>query len=171
MEASEPQSLPERYVKILSLFLALSAIFSTCLPLFPSKSKAKPRKAVILAPDKGCVETSWKSACGTDADTAIGNVGVQMLVKLLELERRLQLDHVSALVSLSQLLMISESLFELPFAYRILLRRAVWFILKMNSDSKNECLIEERSSNEEFSSSESESDDDCLDSARDWCQI
>ncbi|GFS81605.1 piggyBac transposable element-derived protein 4 [Trichonephila clavipes] len=41
----------------------------------------------------------------------------------------------------------------------------------MNSDSENECLIEERSSDEEFSSSESESDDDCLDSARDWCQI
>ncbi|GFU47064.1 piggyBac transposable element-derived protein 4 [Trichonephila clavipes] len=31
--------------------------------------------------------------------------------------------------------------------------------------------MEERSSDEEFSSSESESDDDCLDSARDWCQI
>ncbi|GFY06669.1 piggyBac transposable element-derived protein 4 [Trichonephila clavipes] len=41
----------------------------------------------------------------------------------------------------------------------------------MNSDSENECLIEERSSDEEFSSSESESDDDCLDSARDRCQI
>ncbi|GFU24268.1 uncharacterized protein TNCV_3395891 [Trichonephila clavipes] len=41
----------------------------------------------------------------------------------------------------------------------------------MNSDSENECLIEERSSDEEFSSSESESDDDCLDNARDWCQI
>ncbi|GFW92422.1 piggyBac transposable element-derived protein 4 [Trichonephila clavipes] len=41
----------------------------------------------------------------------------------------------------------------------------------MNSDSENECLIEERSSDEEFSSTESESDDDCLDSARDWCQI
>ncbi|GFV28956.1 piggyBac transposable element-derived protein 4 [Trichonephila clavipes] len=41
----------------------------------------------------------------------------------------------------------------------------------MNRDSENECLIEERSSDEEFSSSESESDDDCLDSARDWCQI
>ncbi|GFX16778.1 ATP-dependent DNA helicase [Trichonephila clavipes] len=44
--------------------------------------------AVILAPDEGCVETSWKSAGGTDADTAIGNAGVQMLVKLLELEKR-----------------------------------------------------------------------------------
>ncbi|GFR32997.1 piggyBac transposable element-derived protein 4 [Trichonephila clavata] len=41
----------------------------------------------------------------------------------------------------------------------------------MNSDSENEYLIEERSSDEEFSSSESESDDDCLDSARDWCEI
>ncbi|GFW84832.1 piggyBac transposable element-derived protein 4 [Trichonephila clavipes] len=41
----------------------------------------------------------------------------------------------------------------------------------MNSDSENECLVEERSSDEEFSSSESESDDHCLDSARDWCQI
>ncbi|GFV98440.1 piggyBac transposable element-derived protein 4 [Trichonephila clavipes] len=60
---------------------------------------------------------------------------------------------------------------QLPFACRILLRRAVWFTLKMNSDSENECLIEERSSDEEFSSSESESDDDCLDSARDRCQI
>ncbi|GFV79602.1 piggyBac transposable element-derived protein 4 [Trichonephila clavipes] len=60
---------------------------------------------------------------------------------------------------------------QLPFACRILLRRAVWYILKINSDSENECLIEERSSDEEFSSSESESDDDCLDSARDWYQI
>ncbi|GFX27665.1 hypothetical protein TNCV_2129061 [Trichonephila clavipes] len=58
-------------------------------------------KAVILAPDVGCVETSWKSAGGTDADTAIGNAGAQMLVKLLELERLLELDHVSALLSLS----------------------------------------------------------------------
>ncbi|GFT38323.1 piggyBac transposable element-derived protein 4 [Trichonephila clavipes] len=41
----------------------------------------------------------------------------------------------------------------------------------MNSDSENECLIEENSSDEEFSSSKSESDDDCLDSARDCCQI
>ncbi|GFT68337.1 piggyBac transposable element-derived protein 4 [Nephila pilipes] len=32
----------------------------------------------------------------------------------------------------------------------------------MNSDSENECLIEEESSDEEFSSSESESEDDCL---------
>ncbi|GFW29268.1 hypothetical protein TNCV_742101 [Trichonephila clavipes] len=38
-------------------------------------------------------------------------------------------------------------------------------------DSENESLIEERSSDGEFSSSESESDDDCLDSATDWCQI
>ncbi|GFQ67358.1 piggyBac transposable element-derived protein 4 [Trichonephila clavata] len=37
----------------------------------------------------------------------------------------------------------------------------------MNSDLENEYLIEE-SSDEEFSSSESESDDDCLDSARDY---
>ncbi|GFT35048.1 hypothetical protein TNCV_4800271 [Trichonephila clavipes] len=41
----------------------------------------------------------------------------------------------------------------------------------MNINSENECLIEDRSSYEEFSSSEIESDDDCLDSARDWCQI
>ncbi|GFU31491.1 piggyBac transposable element-derived protein 4 [Trichonephila clavipes] len=34
-----------------------------------------------------------------------------------------------------------------------------------------EVIISERSSDEEFSSSEIESDDDCLDSARDWCQI
>ncbi|GFW42938.1 hypothetical protein TNCV_734711 [Trichonephila clavipes] len=39
--------------------------------------------AVILAPDEGGVETSWKCAGGTDADTAIGNDGAQMLVKLL----------------------------------------------------------------------------------------
>ncbi|GFX23456.1 piggyBac transposable element-derived protein 4 [Trichonephila clavipes] len=49
--------------------------------------------------------------------------------------------------------------------------RTVWFTLKLNSDSENECLIEERSLDVEFSSSESASDDDCLDSARDWCQI
>ncbi|GFV60091.1 hypothetical protein TNCV_3886091 [Trichonephila clavipes] len=72
-------------------------------------------EAVILAPDKGCVETSWKSAGGTDADTAIGNAGVQMLVKLLELERHLELDHVTALVSLSLLRTISESLFQLKY--------------------------------------------------------
>ncbi|GFU15311.1 piggyBac transposable element-derived protein 4 [Nephila pilipes] len=41
----------------------------------------------------------------------------------------------------------------------------------MNSDSENERLIEEESSDEECSSSESESEDDCLDNARDWCQI
>ncbi|GFW98914.1 hypothetical protein TNCV_4655411 [Trichonephila clavipes] len=58
-------------------------------------------QAVILAPGEGCVETSWKSAGGTDAGTAIGNAGVQMLVKLLELERLVELYHVSALVSLS----------------------------------------------------------------------
>ncbi|GFX69516.1 uncharacterized protein TNCV_1768871 [Trichonephila clavipes] len=33
------------------------------------------RRAVILAPDEGCVKTSWKSAGGTDADTAFGNTG------------------------------------------------------------------------------------------------
>ncbi|GFX91327.1 hypothetical protein TNCV_1247421 [Trichonephila clavipes] len=53
----------------------------------------------LTAPDEGCVETSWKSTVGTDADTAIGNAVAQMLVKLLELERILELDHVSALVS------------------------------------------------------------------------
>ncbi|GFU96096.1 hypothetical protein TNCV_2212561 [Trichonephila clavipes] len=42
-------------------------------------------QAVILAPDEGGVETSWKSAGGTDASTAIGNAVAQMLVKLLEL--------------------------------------------------------------------------------------
>ncbi|GFT65732.1 uncharacterized protein NPIL_640891 [Nephila pilipes] len=41
----------------------------------------------------------------------------------------------------------------------------------MKSDSENECLIEEESSDEKFSSSENESDDDCLDSAGDWCRI
>ncbi|GFT01756.1 uncharacterized protein TNCV_4205631 [Trichonephila clavipes] len=59
------------------------------------------RRAVILAPDEGCVETSWKSAGGTDADTAIGNAGAQVLVKLLELKRLLELDRVTTLVSLS----------------------------------------------------------------------
>ncbi|GFV52911.1 hypothetical protein TNCV_2875791 [Trichonephila clavipes] len=58
-------------------------------------------QAVILAPDAGGVETSWKSAGGTDAGKAVGSAGVQMLVKQLELERLLELDHVSALVSLS----------------------------------------------------------------------
>ncbi|GFV21186.1 hypothetical protein TNCV_4268191 [Trichonephila clavipes] len=43
-------------------------------------------KAVILASDEGGVETSWKSAGGIDAGMAIGNVGAQILVKLLELE-------------------------------------------------------------------------------------
>ncbi|GFS72821.1 hypothetical protein TNCV_4628701 [Trichonephila clavipes] len=42
--------------------------------------------AVILAPDKGGVETSWKCAGGTEVDTAIGNAGAQMGVNLLELE-------------------------------------------------------------------------------------
>ncbi|GFW03986.1 DUF1758 domain-containing protein [Trichonephila clavipes] len=37
----------------------------------------------------------------------------------------------------------------------------------MNSDSENECLIEDRSSEEDFLSSERETDYDCLDSARD----
>ncbi|GFT71899.1 piggyBac transposable element-derived protein 4 [Nephila pilipes] len=41
----------------------------------------------------------------------------------------------------------------------------------MKGDSENGCFIEEESSDEEFSSSENETDDDCLDSARDWCQI
>ncbi|GFU93020.1 hypothetical protein TNCV_3028231 [Trichonephila clavipes] len=58
-------------------------------------------QAIILAPDEGGVGASWKSAGGTDAGTAIGKAGEQMLVKLLELERLLELDHVSALVSLA----------------------------------------------------------------------
>ncbi|GFT15216.1 hypothetical protein NPIL_335011 [Nephila pilipes] len=41
----------------------------------------------------------------------------------------------------------------------------------MNSGSEKDCLIEEESLYKEFSSSESESDNDCLDSARDSCQI
>ncbi|GFW17484.1 hypothetical protein TNCV_2650421 [Trichonephila clavipes] len=53
-----------------------------------------------VAPDESCVETSWKSAGGTGAGTAIGNTGAQMLVKLLELERLLEIDHAYALVSL-----------------------------------------------------------------------
>ncbi|GFV83889.1 uncharacterized protein TNCV_387971 [Trichonephila clavipes] len=66
-----------------------------------SKTQCSISRAVILAPDEGCIETSWKIAGGTDADTAIGSAGTQMLVKLLELERLLELDHVSALLSLS----------------------------------------------------------------------
>ncbi|GFW47711.1 hypothetical protein TNCV_2829011 [Trichonephila clavipes] len=54
-------------------------------------------QAVILAPDEGGVETSWKSA-----GMAIGSAGAQMLVKLLELERLLELDNVSAFVSCSR---------------------------------------------------------------------
>ncbi|GFU82501.1 hypothetical protein TNCV_433451 [Trichonephila clavipes] len=46
------------------------------------------------------MKAALKRAGGTDADTAIGNARAQMLVKLLELERLLELDHVSALVSL-----------------------------------------------------------------------
>ncbi|GFV55801.1 hypothetical protein TNCV_2603221 [Trichonephila clavipes] len=45
------------------------------------------------------VKTSWKSADETNAGKAIGCAGVQTLLKLLELERLLELDHVSALVS------------------------------------------------------------------------
>ncbi|GBN52897.1 hypothetical protein AVEN_17951-1 [Araneus ventricosus] len=41
----------------------------------------------------------------------------------------------------------------------------------MNSDSYTEYLIEKESSDEEFSSSESDSDDDSLESARDWCRV
>ncbi|GFV65986.1 hypothetical protein TNCV_1303771 [Trichonephila clavipes] len=48
-------------------------------------------RTVILAPDENGVETSWKCDGGTDADTAIGNTGAQMLVKLLELERLLEI--------------------------------------------------------------------------------
>ncbi|GFY06096.1 hypothetical protein TNCV_3107751 [Trichonephila clavipes] len=58
-------------------------------------------EAMIFAPDEGGVKTSWESASRTDSGKAIGCAGAQMLVKLLELERLLQLDHVSALVSLS----------------------------------------------------------------------
>ncbi|GFY35904.1 hypothetical protein TNCV_4842761 [Trichonephila clavipes] len=47
------------------------------------------------------MKAALKSAGGTDADTDIGNTGAQILVKLLELERLLELDHVTALVSLS----------------------------------------------------------------------
>ncbi|GFU82478.1 hypothetical protein TNCV_4506201 [Trichonephila clavipes] len=61
------------------------------------------------------MKAALKRAGGTDADTAIGNARAQMLVKLLELERLLELDHVSALVSLSLLLTISESLFEVKY--------------------------------------------------------
>ncbi|GFX87029.1 piggyBac transposable element-derived protein 4 [Trichonephila clavipes] len=41
---------------------------------------------------------------------------------------------------------------------------------KLRSQSSVATVLK-RSSNEELSSSESESDDNCLDSARDWCQI
>ncbi|GFX10600.1 hypothetical protein TNCV_4620411 [Trichonephila clavipes] len=69
--------------------------------MVPDASLSTIQRAVILAPDENGVETSWKSASGTDAGMSIGNAGAQMLVKLLELERLLELDHVSALVSLS----------------------------------------------------------------------
>ncbi|GFY28521.1 hypothetical protein TNCV_4149521 [Trichonephila clavipes] len=45
-----------------------------------SRTEGKRTKAVILAPDEGCVETSWKSPGGTDAGEAIGigeTVGVR----------------------------------------------------------------------------------------------
>ncbi|GFV60973.1 hypothetical protein TNCV_997061 [Trichonephila clavipes] len=58
-------------------------------------------EAVIFAPDEGGVKTIWKSADETDAGKAIECAGTQMLVKLLELERLLELDYVSALVLLS----------------------------------------------------------------------
>ncbi|GFW83093.1 hypothetical protein TNCV_3236411 [Trichonephila clavipes] len=56
-----------------------------------------------------------KCAGRTDVDKASGNAGAKMLVKLLELGRLLELDHVNALVSLSLLLTISESLFEVKY--------------------------------------------------------
>ncbi|GFV50917.1 hypothetical protein TNCV_2770031 [Trichonephila clavipes] len=58
-------------------------------------------QAVMLAPGEGGVETRWKSAGGSDAGKAIGSAGAQMLMKLSELKRLLELDYVSALVSLS----------------------------------------------------------------------
>ncbi|GFV18904.1 hypothetical protein TNCV_4757891 [Trichonephila clavipes] len=57
-------------------------------------------EAVIFAPDEGGVKTIWESACGIDAGKAIGCAEPQTLVKLMELERLLELDYVSALVSL-----------------------------------------------------------------------
>ncbi|GFS28860.1 piggyBac transposable element-derived protein 4 [Nephila pilipes] len=41
----------------------------------------------------------------------------------------------------------------------------------MNSDSEKEYLIKEKNSDAEFPFSESQSDYDCLDGAKDWCQI
>ncbi|GFU92482.1 hypothetical protein TNCV_4794111 [Trichonephila clavipes] len=57
---------------------------------------------VIFAPEmKAELRRTGKRAGGTDAGKAIGCPGAQTLVKLLELEILLELDHVSALVSLS----------------------------------------------------------------------
>ncbi|GFT33929.1 hypothetical protein TNCV_4384051 [Trichonephila clavipes] len=75
------------------------AVRAMVLEWYPNQ--ADVIRAVILVPDEGGVEPSWKCAGGTDVDTAIGNAGAQMLMKLLELGRLLELDHVTALVSLS----------------------------------------------------------------------
>ncbi|GFY28448.1 hypothetical protein TNCV_1971021 [Trichonephila clavipes] len=90
---------------------ALSRNISLAMGMFAARP-VSARMAVILDPDEGGVEC----AGGTDADTAIGNAGAQMLGKLLESERLLELDHVTALESLSLLLTISESLFEEKYA-------------------------------------------------------
>ncbi|GFW71451.1 hypothetical protein TNCV_3459771 [Trichonephila clavipes] len=67
----------------------------------PIKSTKHTVAAVIFVPDEGGVKATWKSAGGTEAGKAIGYAGKQMLVKILELERLLDLDHAFALVSLS----------------------------------------------------------------------
>ncbi|GFW34760.1 hypothetical protein TNCV_953881 [Trichonephila clavipes] len=66
----------------------------------PRWARGSAVEAVIFAPNEGGVQTSWKSAGGTDAGKAIGCTGAKMLVTLLELERLSELDHVSALASL-----------------------------------------------------------------------
>ncbi|GFV98769.1 hypothetical protein TNCV_2912861 [Trichonephila clavipes] len=61
------------------------------------------------------MKAALKRAGGTDADTAIGNARAQMLVKLLELERLLELDHVSALVSLFSSSRFQSLFFEVKY--------------------------------------------------------
>ncbi|GFV37535.1 hypothetical protein TNCV_4474761 [Trichonephila clavipes] len=65
------------------------------------KARVIAVELILFAPDEEGVKKSWKSAGGTVAGKAIGYAGAQILAKLLELERLLELDHVSALVSLS----------------------------------------------------------------------
>ncbi|GFX12742.1 uncharacterized protein TNCV_3437161 [Trichonephila clavipes] len=84
--------------------LAVRVHFLQCggfLDDWPVKGILSLVEAMIFAPDESGVKTSWKSAAGTDAGKGIRSAGAQMLLKLFELERLLESDHVCALVSLS----------------------------------------------------------------------